>query len=878
MKKKSFLLIASLALVSTLGLSTLASCGETSSVAPSTSAPDTPTSSAPVSSSSSTSVDEKPVVASGAFSYAAADYQQKTEILGKLESYAYNNFLTGLPLFENGGYVMYNSRLVKGTENYVPGYGFGILSEGSITADMESETNVNWKRYLHSVESSDPANINALNADGSQVLDLYSYIGGSYWSTKLNETKDGYDWYGDLAKDNRPIPVDADYATNGGLSQTWKFRVRTKKDGLAYRTSSASLRAKGYDNKGIELEDYVNAFKVLLTKKNNLYRGAELANASGYSSISGAKSYFNASADGFNEEAWAGVGIKGYEEDGEAWLEIKLGAPTTQFYAMYALSSSLYTPIPTGFIEDIGGIENYGSYSNDKSLTPVDTILCVGPYYLETWVDQQAIVFKRNENWFGDNVDGMKGRYKIPGVKVTVLKAATTDPNAVFNEFLAGNLDSASIPQDFLSQYKSDPRTTTVTGDSVFKLNINSCTEEQWIEKFGEEGEIATTPESEYWDVKPWMSNKDFLKGLLFSIDRETIATNHGSISSCDYFGSAYMSDPENGKSYNATEEHKQALIDAGFETEESIASGDRLYGYNTELSKNLFDSAIDTMLADGSIKKGDTLNIDIWWMYESQITTYGAEIKSFVEPVFNNAPKAKANNLTLSINNYGVSVWSDVYYKHLMIGQFDLGFGSISGNTLNPLNFMEVLKSNNSSGFTLNWGPDTSVLDESLVYDGKIWSYDTLWKAGDTAVLLNEGAELEPCVTTYGKEDWFKVHEDKSITVTFEYQMATEIKGIDWSNCDLELVIFNVWDGNKINAYLYPTELLEETGCDSFYKEVTYAEDSNSVTFTTTPVFGEYLLGLGYFLLESYTDVTVNGYTSPEVYSYSSVLFPSAE
>lgn len=878
MKKKSFLLIASLALVSTLGLSTLASCGETSSVAPSTSAPDTPTSSAPVSSSSSTSVEEKPVVASGAFSYAAADYQQKTEILGKLESYAYNNFLTGLPLYENGGYVMYNSRLVKGTENYVPGYGFGILSEGSITADMESETNANWKRYLHSVDSSDPANINALNADGSQVLDLYSYIGGSYWSTKLNETKDGYDWYGDLAKDNRPIPVDADYATNGGLSTTWKFRVRTKKDGLAYRTSSASLRAKGYDNKGVELEDYVNAFKVLLTKKNNLYRGAELANASGYSSISGARSYFNASADGFNEEAWAGVGIKGYEKDGEAWLEIKLGAPTTQFYAMYVLSSNLYTPIPTGFIEDIGGIENYGSYSNDKSLTPVDTILCVGPYYLETWVDQQAIVFKRNENWFGDNVDGMKGRYKIPGVKITVLKAATTDPNAVFNEFLAGNLDSASIPQDFLSKYKSDPRTTTVTGDSVFKLNINSCTEEQWIEKFGEEGEIATTPESEYWDVKPWMSNKDFLKGLLFSIDRETIATNHGSIASCNYFSSAYMSDPENGKSYNNTEEHEKALIEAGFETEESIASGDRIYGYNTELSKNLFDSAIDTMLADGSIKKGDTLSIDIWWMAESQITTYGAEIKSFVEPVFNNAPKAKANNLTLSINNFGVASALDVYYKHLMVGQFDLGFGSISGNPLNPLNFMEVLKSDNSSGFTLNWGPDTSVLDESLVYDGKIWSYDTLWKAGDTAVLLNEGAELEPCVTTYGKEDWFKVHEDKSITVTFEYQMANEIEGIDWSNCDLELVIFNVWDGNKINAYLYPTELLEETGYDSFYKEVTYAEDSNSVTFTTTPEFGEYLLGLGGFLLESYTDITVNGYTSPEVYSYSSVLFPSAE
>ena len=186
MKKKSFLLIASLALVSTLGLSTLASCGETSSVAPSTSAPDTPTSEAPTTEESpkvtqavgidSGTFDVKGLDGggSGAFSYAAESYEVKTQILGKLEAYAYSNALTGLPLFENGGYVMYNSRITKGSENYIPGYGFGILGEGTITADLPTETKTEWKRYLHASEVSDPASINALDTDGSQIMHLNS--------------------------------------------------------------------------------------------------------------------------------------------------------------------------------------------------------------------------------------------------------------------------------------------------------------------------------------------------------------------------------------------------------------------------------------------------------------------------------------------------------------------------------------------------------------------------------------------------------------------------------------------------------------------------------------------------------------------------------
>ena len=162
------------------------------------------------------------VLASGGYNYASLAGEEavntRTEILGKLEKYAMDNHLTGITLFENGGYVKYHERVTLPTTNYITGYGFGLLSEGSVNADLATEENPAYKRYLHSASSSDPKMINARNDTGSQVSDLEGYITGSFWGTKMNATKDQYVWYPVLAKDKvtfngvsqdftRPIPV-----------------------------------------------------------------------------------------------------------------------------------------------------------------------------------------------------------------------------------------------------------------------------------------------------------------------------------------------------------------------------------------------------------------------------------------------------------------------------------------------------------------------------------------------------------------------------------------------------------------------------------------------------------------------------------------------
>ena len=132
-------------------------------------------------------------VANGAYSYVAASYEERTKILGLLEKYAASHFLTGMTMYENGGYVMYHDSIVKGTNNYIAGYGFGILSEGSINADLEGEENAAWKRYLHSYQTDDPKTVQYMNDKGQVVGDLQSYLGSSYWTTQMNSTKDGYE-------------------------------------------------------------------------------------------------------------------------------------------------------------------------------------------------------------------------------------------------------------------------------------------------------------------------------------------------------------------------------------------------------------------------------------------------------------------------------------------------------------------------------------------------------------------------------------------------------------------------------------------------------------------------------------------------------------
>ena len=758
-------------------------------------------------------VGEKFPEANGGYNF-SSDVTAKENILGKLEEYAMSNFLTGISLFENGGYVRYSERVNLPTQNYITGYGFGLLSEGDLNKSTwlpSVETN---KDYLRTASSSDPLDINAWMATGSQVADLNSYISTSYWGTKIDpDNSSKYTWYPVLAQDDCEDPIavvvdelgvehelrtKADFDAAGkSIFKTWRLYVKT--DEINYHAAEgASTEMKNLiegtagNERHVSIDDYEFVYKLLLTGATKLVRGTELASDTSYG-FKGAYSY-NLRTENYGgnnqsdyddiNDAWESMkaagtlGIKTsrdlfkskntqtgkYEVDEAAYRAYKQGGkkdfiqfefinPLDQFTAKYTLSSNLYSPIPEDFMGKIGGNIN-DKDDNDQTIVVkdknwisgaqkfgrfngssiADRVICLGPYHLDYWTKGQETAFKRSDDWFEHTE---QGRYKIPGVHIKVVEKATEEPDAIYSEFLQGKFDSTGIPSTRMSELKGTDKKTR--GDSTFKLNVNACDQDRWNELFGKNGKIKKQSDNEYL-VEPFMSNLNFLNGLFWSIDRKTFAEKRGVNPSYDYFADAYLINPDEGKSYNATQAHKDAVTNFGID----ISKND--YGYNRSKAIKYFKAAVSELVKEGKLSYGksasepEVINLDIQWMYPSDKYEYGQDIGTNFTDAFNDE-QVCGGLIKLVVNHNADQQWTDVYYNHLMVGKFDLGFGAISGNSLNPLNFLEVLRSDNSSGFTLNWGLDTNSVDGSLVWNNEVYSFDGLWQAADQGAYIQNGA-----------------------------------------------------------------------------------------------------------------------------------------
>lgn len=649
-----------------------------------------------------------------------------------------------------------------------------VAADGTVTGVKEGKANITAKlgefeatvevnvlnnvgMYYQTYETDDLGTVNYWDSKESVVGDLTAYVFEGFWGTRLNDEKDGYEWYPVLANEKPVGLVNGEPVETNVLTKTYKFEVKVGSE-LKYNTLSKVPEFAKFKGQEVQLEDYITTWKHFYNQSEALERGPE--ELDGSAAIKGIKEYYNATKEGFNEEAWNNVGITPSVENGKSYLTFEFVVPCNAFYAMYYLASSLYTPMPEEFVQLVGGLQYVGTWSKDNKLSPVDTTLATGNFVIETWETDKVCDFKKNE--FATYNDG---RYNVAGIHVQILPAAKEDQEAGFKEFLASKLDASSIPSDKLDEYRNDPRTTTTLDSSTYKLNLNTCNEEQWEALFGENGTIAQTPKDKYWDLKPIMSNANFLRGLNYSIDRKGIADLLGRTATGNYFGSSYLSNPEEGISYNTTEAHRLA-------TEASLANTDG-YGFNKDLAEEFFEAACKELVENGVYERGQEIHIEIAWQSQSQVTREGAALASFIEEPFNK----NSYGLKLVVDNFACAVWSDVYYKKMMVGQFDLGFGSISGNSLNPINFLEVLKSDNSSGFTLNWGVDTSIPTDEIQYDGRKWSFASLWQAADQGALVNEEGNLIPAYDAVLVSS--KQNEDGSRTVKISYALSTS-EGVD--------------------------------------------------------------------------------------------------
>jgi hypothetical protein len=682
--------------------------------------------------------------ANGVYNYAATSYAEKAKIIGAEEGYILDNFLAGVPLYDDGSAVIYNPRLSGILDKYIPNYGFGV-GRATITKPMDdtAEPVAAYKNYFHAFEAADPATYNAMNATDSVSSDVNSYFTMSYYEQKPNATADGYVWYPALATE-KPVAVNADEKT--GMATTWKIKVHVDDDKYVYNTLSAKPSLKAFAGTKIKLEDYLTPYKLCLN--NGWSRATDLASAS--YGFAGVQEYSDAISAGKTGD-WSKVGIQTDATDNS--LVFTFNSPKNQFYAMYYVSNGMYAPLPAEFITALDafktgtqtGASLYGIYNDTgagaSGLTGVDSVLSVGVYMPELVSAGSQITFKKNPTCC------VASDYHFEGYKEWIWTAAATTSGYGYDQYKAyGNLDAVGIPAKHLKDEASNPNRKQTLGSTVWKFQTNTCTQALWNKLFGTNGTINQGTDNSYV-CKPIMANKNFLNGLYFAVNRTELAAYLGSAPSQAFFSDAYDYDPENGLSYRSSDAGKAVLANRSPDT----------LGYSAAAAQTLFATAIEQEQAKGNYIGGTAsdpvvITLNNWYQSAGQITNEGGMEAKYFEDSFNAACLTKYG-VKLVINNQAGAVWSDVYHKHLMVGDFDLGFGAISGNTLDPLSFCDTVCSDNRSGFTLCWGQDTSVCeyDEatgvgSIMYDGKAWSYDALFEAGTAGTVVTEGVSTPVC------------------------------------------------------------------------------------------------------------------------------------
>ena len=798
----------------------------------------------------------------GAFSYASASYDEKTNILASLEKYAVDNYLTGITLFSNGANICYNERYVPTPQSYVTGYGWGTTREGNLTGAIQKPISGNDGSMYQIATTSLPSHANAMNASGSDVSSIAEYITNSYYQTRLNQTNDGYEWYSNTALDARPIPVsdDGTIITENAATITntrWRIHVKTGSD-FVYRTASTKsvkgVNISSFDGRAVKKEDYLTPIKYMLTCFNGQYRGAELTKGvSGFAK--GAAKYYsstakNATGDSnaiWDDAAWNKCNMDdvvkvGTDSAGD-YIEFNLLQPCTQFYAMYYLSSGLFSPLPADFLK-LWDAKMLGKLPDGYS--PVDTMLSTGPYYISEW-GAKRITFKKNERYFYKQdkfADGnTRDVYNLPGIQYNEVEDASVSKSL----FLDGSIDSyAPNKDDLKADFKSSEGNGTGTvkwrkyetkGDSNFKINVNGTSTDRWNELFGTTGQvyqhdakfISNTGTNTFLKHRRYMSDIHFLNFLSFGLDRNTICTSRGMKPTQEYFSDNYLIDPETGISYNSTAAHKAVLADRYNET----------YGYNEDAAASELSLAMEGSIKEAIANKEITQNKDgkyviqvrMDWMNTSDQKDY-SDVFDSIKKIFNKVNgEDYYNNYVLDIEMPTPSSDYNAVYDKMKRGEYDLGFGSVSGGAMDPINFMEVMKSDNSSGFTLNWGPDTSIINNDdqgdVAYDGKTWSFDALWNAANTGVLLTSQKKIANAVNVsekHGKFTYESIDDDaKSVTYKISFQDLVNA-GADLNSITFEATNSEAQTEQKTIAELGAT-----------------AENGYTITFTLDSSFNSY-------------------------------------
>lgn len=773
--------------------------------------------------------------ATGYQSYVDQNAEERDETTATLEGYIMDNGLSPITFVDNGGYQLYNSRVHSpflDEGNYVPGYGFGVTTYGYLDAPLEGEQTEEFKMYYHNQlnASLDEGSFNDLRTNSANPGYFSDNISMYYFNTYVNEAGTGYEYGPGTSRLAAPEAVNPD---EHGNASTWKIYLRVGGDvaneatgvtpGFNWRVNSSVPEIAAFDQRPIQLKDYLTPFKVLATQAVKWFRGTEMAGETNPQQIiKGFSEFFNNTANATDlvsdEEFMSRVGVKIDPSDNSLTIEFR--DKFSPEFAEYYLNGVFANPMSEDFLKVLGngnaleGTKLFGvngTLADGSSVTPQDTRLSVGPYYTYYYESKKTAAFKKNETWPITKDPYGRDIYQIEGIHYNINTRLDSDPNTTVEMWEQNQTDVSDIPADYWDKYVTDPRRVAVLGSGYFPI--------YWANTWTDQTHSYLFPEST-WEVKQMLSNDNFHKALVVGVDRNSIAEYYHSNASFGIQEPVNKSTPKASTAHNDSQAWKDAV---------SEAFGTSLDDYSNWRGEaaNYFELAIEEELAAGHYalgtgEKPTVVSLDFVSTDDTDRRYCDSVIFANWEDAFNLAVTTHFDEdgsnswvdsegrprITLDVSAEIVStsdpaLQSKIINQGVQAGNYDgQTVYRVTGNGLDTVGNLDKYISSNPGSFTLNYGPITSVASPDLFFDGKYWSFDSLQNAGATGQFIDELGS--PIQLTFSITDAV-ANADGTVSVTATIPTSDLIQDVQGS------ALINLESGGDGSTYTAAGELSTE-------------------------------------------------------------------
>ena len=628
-------------------------------------------------------VDELDLVyPTGFFNYKFASTELRHTFMAAAEKYLLTTMDAGVPLFANGGFVLYSSRLQLPVEEFVAvmqyGPAFGTMSADDSTVTMYDGTTGNAGEFTYRTTlAQNPTTFQQWIYDDSTSATVIGQFMDALYVYKFNADKTGYEVVPSMASSN-PVPQNVTTTETGKeVATIWQIPLRTDLEWFFHPDIDTSALPAGYEV--LDANDFVDTYKKGLDKNwFRAFSGGENLLDPQREKV-GAPDY----VDGLT--TWDQVGIRLVDNN---TIEFEFVNEMSDWNVRYWLSSFVMTPLN---LELYDALEPTNGDPNPYG-TSATTIAAHGPYYMDYYEADKVVIYKENPVYHSPD------EYFYTGYTYSIIE----DSGNRFQEFLQGKLESVGLPTEYYDDYKDHPGIKQIPGATTFRMMINGT------------GDVTTQQElfpGSTWVPEPLLANQNFKRAMYFAIDRQKLAEQvlKTSTTNMFLFSDLYLVDAELGVPYRSTPQ--------GVSVGEGLSPS--THGYNADAATAYWLLAIEELLAEGAYTAGANafnptiieLDFNIFSGSQGQVLM-GDYIKTQFESLFHDYNNHIKVEITVVPKEF-----PSIYYDYMMIGEFDLSIGGISGSQLDAASFLDTYSADNRSGFTLNWGIDTSMAEIEVDY-----------------------------------------------------------------------------------------------------------------------------------------------------------------